>query len=119
MNYNFLFTVVNGTTHESPSRLNMHIAKGTIIQAGIYFPILANDTVNIQIDHHGSQILPANPDGYYFGDQTLPTFPDCIPITQAPYILQARGWNTSGADVVVGINITVVPEILSIPVEAR
>lgn len=109
MNYNFLFTVVNGTTRAAPSTKDMHVSKGRIVHAALYFPAAANDVVNVVIEHHGSQILPANPDGYYYGDLTILEFPDCVVIGEAPYILKAIGWNSSGGDVVVAINLTVVP----------
>jgi len=109
MNYNFLFTVVNGTTRSAPSIKDLHITPGRIVHAALYFPEAANDAVNVVIEHHGSQILPANPDGYYYADLMMLQFPDCVPIAQPPYVLKAIGWTAVGSNVTVAINLTVVP----------
>ena len=84
MNYNFLFTVVNGKTRAVPSIKDLHISKGRIVHAALYFPVAADDKVNVVIEHHSSQILPANPDGYYYGDQIILDFPDSVPVNEAP-----------------------------------
>ena len=109
MNYNFLFTVVNGTTRAEPSTKDLHISKGRIVHAALYFPAAANDAVNVVIEYHGLQILPAIPDGYYYADAIVLDFPDCVPINEAPFILKARGWTSVGSNVDVVINLTVVP----------
>lgn len=109
MNYNFPFTVTHSTTRATAVTQDCKISKGRIVHMAFYFPASADDVVNVQIEHHGSQMFPANPDGYYTGDLKILEFPDCVLVSEAPFVLKARGWNTSGSDVTVFINVTVVP----------
>ena len=109
MNYNYAFLIVNGTTRTDPSRIDMRISKGRIVNVSLYFPLASGDKVAVQIEHHASQIFPANPDGYYFSTLTRLDIPDCVNISEQPYILKARGWNSSGGDITVGVGITVIP----------
>jgi len=109
MNYNFPFTITGSTSRSTAVTKDLHLSKGRIVHASVYFPEGANDVTHVQFEHHGSQILPANPDGDYCADLYLIEFPDCVPLTEPPYVLKARGWKTTATDVMVYINITVVP----------
>ena len=113
MNFNFAFTVTGSTTRSTRVSQDLHISPGRITHVGIYFPSGADDVTHIQIEHHGSQVFPANPDGDYCADLMAIDFPDSVDILEAPPVLKIYGWKTTATDVVVRVNVTVLP--VSVP----
>lgn len=109
MNFNYPVTVTANTTQSAPVKQDLKLSRGVIRHVGIYFPDTAEHTVYVQMRHYDSQIFPANPDGYYRADNIEIAFPDEVDNLRPPHTLRVVAWNTGQADVVIFVNVTVIP----------
>ena len=97
MIYTKTITELSGGSGASPSQYRMAVTEGLIYQFELYFPPGSSGLLYVCVEDGAHRIWPSEPDEWFFGDNTLITFPDKYFISTKPTVLFVYAYNLDTA----------------------
>lgn len=94
MIYTRTITSSAGGSASSPTLDRMAVTKGLIYQFDLYFPPGSSGLLHIRIADGAYPLYPSEPSEWFFGDNSLITFPDRYFIQTPDQMLQIWHYNT-------------------------
>jgi hypothetical protein len=93
MVYTKTITESSGGSASSPSQYRMAVTDGLIYQFELYLPPGSSGLLYVCVEDGGYRVWPSEPDEWFFGDNTLISFPDKYVISSAPHTLFIYAYN--------------------------
>jgi len=97
MIYTKTITEPNGGSAINPSQYRMPVTEGLIYQFELYFPPGSSGLLYVCVEDGAHRIWPSEPDEWFFGDNTLISFPDKYFISTSPTELFIYAYNLDEA----------------------
>jgi len=89
----FEVEVPHNTTKNAPHTEILPLSYGVITDVFFHLPRGSVGLLGFNLLYHDHQMYPANPGGWYRGNETTILFGEYQPITVNPYELKARAYN--------------------------
>jgi len=86
-----------GGSSANPSQRIMPVTEGLVYQFELYFPPGSSGLLYVAIDDGGHRVWPSEPGEWFFGDNTLISFPDKYFVSSAPYQFLVYSYNLDQA----------------------
>lgn len=93
MEYVYPITIQPNTAETSPTRLNVKLNIGTLVNVEVYFPWGCAGAVGVRVLHYESQLFPTNPDEWFTGNDILIRFECEYEILEGPGEFKIEGYN--------------------------
>lgn len=87
----------SGGSAASPSQYRMPVTEGLIYQFELYFPPGSSGLLYVCVEDGDHRVWPSEPGEWFFGDNTLISFPDKYFITTSPTELFIYSYNLDEA----------------------
>ena len=97
MIYTKTITESSGGGAANPSQYRMAVTEGLIYQFELYFPPGSSGLLYVCVEDGAHRIWPSEPDEWFFGDNTLISFPDKYFISTKPTVLFVYAYNLDTA----------------------
>lgn len=116
MIYRFSISTDASTSESSAKETTLLIERGIIHQLDIFFPPGPSGLLHLQIFQSLHQLFPYNTGASFAAAGVNISFPEFIPIEQAPFTLTAKTWNDDDTNAhVVIIRMGILPRQIVAP----
>jgi hypothetical protein len=91
--YEFDVTSPANTAQASPTQVLAVLTPGVVTQVAIQIPLGVKALTGAQVWRGDHQVWPANPEGFFKGDDTIIAWDDTYDLEDEPLTLRLRVWN--------------------------